>query len=99
MRHDHPPPLFAPPTPARFDGPGITVADAARLTGQMARISELMADGCWRTLGEIEAATGAPQASVSARLRDLRKTRFGGSVVERRRRTAGTWEYRVGGGA
>lgn len=41
-------------------------------------------------------ATGAPEASASARLRDLRRA---GLTVERRRRgdpKAGLWEYRVG---
>lgn len=40
-----------------------------------------------------------PEASVSARLRDLRKPRNGGWQVHRRRRVwhgAGTWEYRLG---
>jgi hypothetical protein len=55
-----------------------------------------MADGRWRTLAEIEAATGDPQASISAQLRHLRKRRFGSSVVERRPRgdrSAGLYEY------
>jgi hypothetical protein len=49
----------------------------------------------WRTLREIEVALGFPQASISARLRDLRKPSFGGFVVKRRRRSSGTWEYQV----
>jgi hypothetical protein len=49
----------------------------------------------WRTLAEIETATGFPQASISARLRDLRKPKFGPYIVERQRRRPGTWEYRV----
>jgi len=53
--------------------------------------------GPWVTLAGIEALTGHPQASISARLRDFRKPRFGGYLVERRRRggKGGTWEYRV----
>lgn len=50
----------------------------------------------WVTRLVIEERYGvAAVASISARLRDLRKPKFGGYVVERRRRTVGTWEYRV----
>lgn len=58
----------------RFDGSDYRPAlDDARLAGQILRIFELMKDGAWRTLGEIAAATGDPQASISAQLRHLRK--------------------------
>ncbi len=72
--------------------------DDGRLTGQIARVFELMRDGYWRTLAEIEAATGDPQASISAQLRHLRKPRFGGHEVEKRsrgERERGLYEYRV----
>ena len=57
-----------------------------------------MRDGAWRTLDEISVAVGAPPASVSARLRDLRKEKFGAHLVERRsrgERGRGLYEYRV----
>lgn len=72
--------------------------DGARISGQRKRVLDLMQDGLWRTLGEISLATGDPQASVSARLRDFRKERFGALNVERRRRgepMCGLWEYRI----
>jgi hypothetical protein len=72
--------------------------DDARLTGQIERVFELMKDGRWRTLGEIETATGDPQASISAQLRHLRKARFGGHDVEKRPRgdrDRGLYEYRL----
>jgi len=50
---------------------------------------------CWLTLVEIESALGYPQASISAQLRHLRKPKFGGYKVEKRRRAGGLWEYRV----
>lgn len=59
-----------------------------------AAVRDFMSDGSWRTLYVIAHFTGAPEASASARLRDLR--RAGYTVV--RRRTAGMrglWEYRV----
>lgn len=73
--------------------------DHARLTGQLQRVADVMRDGRWRTYAEIEAVTGDPPQSISARLRDLRKEKFGGFTVERRirdeARSAGLWEYRV----
>lgn len=69
--------------------------DEARLKAQVIRVKRLMSDGRWRTLGQIEADTGDPQASVSARLRDLRKPKFGGHLVERRYDGHGLWAYRL----
>lgn len=89
--------------PLRFNGPAYDPAlDRDRLSGQIQRIFELVRDGQWRTLSEIAATTGDPEASVSAQLRHLRKPRFGAYVVEKRRRgleTAGLWEYRLLEGA
>jgi hypothetical protein len=55
-----------------------------------------MADGNWRTLGQIAALVGGSEASVSARLRDLRKKRFGGYDIERKHVGDGLWSYRMG---
>ena len=81
-------PVVAPaPTPALLP---------VVLTGQAKRVADAMEDGEWRTLEEIEARTGDGEASISARLRCLRKV---GYQVERRLRanTAGftVHEYRV----
>lgn len=82
---------------ARFDGLDLTAGDCARLEGQMKRVYDLMKDGNFRTLLEIEKLTGDPQASISARLRDYRRLRWGAHIVEKRRKTtnSGTWEYRL----
>lgn len=71
--------------------------DGARLNAQTQRVFDVMRDGAWRTLAQLAAAAGAPEASVSARLRDLRKPRFGGFVVSRRRvpDADGLWQYRL----
>jgi hypothetical protein len=75
--------------------------DGKRLSRQLLAVKTLMWDGRWRTLRMIQTATGFPEASISARLRDLRKPRFGGFIVERQRRldrrckAGGTWEYRL----
>ena len=78
---------------ARYEGP-VNAADCERLEGQTLRIYRLMIDGNWRTLEEIQRATGDPQASVSAQLRHLRKIRFGGNIVDKQRRGS-QWEYRL----
>jgi hypothetical protein len=79
----------------RFDGPDLQPEDHARLTGQIGAISALMSDGLWRKLRVISECTGAPEASVSAQLRNLRKPRFGSHTVERRHLGSGLYEYRL----
>ena len=71
--------------------------DGPRLHRQLATVKAQMAGGRWYSLAELERLTGYPQASISARLRDLRKSRFGGYTVERQRLKdgSGTWFYRV----
>ena len=51
-------------------------------------------DGEWKTLAEIAAKTGIPEACVSANLRHLRKAEFGGYIVEKEWIGEG-WAYRV----
>lgn len=69
--------------------------DGARLGDQMLAVYAVMADGRWRTLADLSSAVGAPEASVSARLRDLRKPRFGGHRVERRYLFKGCFTYQL----
>lgn len=84
------------PCAPHFDGETYEPeADHARLTGQLAGVLDLMRDGRWRTLAEIAEHVDGSEAGVSARLRDLRKARFGGYEVEKRRRTESLWEYRL----
>lgn len=91
-----PPPLEAAPA---FDGETYEEAlDLERLGDQLQAVRRVMLDGRWRTLAELGVAAGCPEASASARLRDLRKKRFGGHAVERRRRgegKRGLFEYRL----
>ena len=80
-----------------FNGPEYVPArDNERLLSQLERIRELMLDHRWRTLMEIRLSTGDPEASISAQLRHLRKTRFGGYKISRRmRQRAGLYEYKL----
>lgn len=85
-------------TPTLFDGITITEDDTApaRLTGQMQRVVAAVADGRWWTLEDLaRAAAPATEAAVSARLRDLRKPKWGSNEVERRLVHRGLYEYRV----
>lgn len=88
-----------PPSPGEFQGETYDARlDRDRLTGQLLLVWNIMSDGRWRTLYEIQQATRATLPAISARLRDLRKERFGSYTVERRQRGAlrGLYEYRVG---
>lgn len=82
---------------ARYEGPVDPKVDFDRLQGQTRAIHDLMIDGVWRTLSEIEQITGYPQASISAQLRHLKKIRFGGHILNKQRRfeDKGTWEYQL----
>ena len=86
------------PTSATFDGETIEPArDHDRLRAQLHRVLNAVSDHEWRTLHQISAITGDPEASVSARLRDLRKDKFGGYTIERRpvKDGNGLFEYRL----
>jgi hypothetical protein len=72
--------------------------DHARLTGALKRIFDLMSDGKYRTLSEIAHATGTPEGSVGAQLRNLKKAPFGSHGVPKRirgNRSGGLWEYKL----
>lgn len=66
--------------------------DGARLGAQYLRVKAFMQDGQWHTLTAICSATGDPQASVSARLRDMRRDGF---KVERVHFDKGVWLYKA----
>ena len=92
--------LFDQPPPgdfdARFDGDDYDDRrDRARLVGQIKRVFDCVKDGQWRTVQQIAEATGDPETSVSAQLRNLRKDRFGGHNVEKRHEGNGLYLYRI----
>ncbi len=98
--------LLTGDAPVHFDGETYDPRlDLPRLTTQLERVRGLMLytrdnDGWW-TLPMLTNAVmrtwgvRASEASVSARIRDLRKDKFGGYTVIHRRRTDGLWEYRL----
>lgn len=75
-----------------FDDPRPTTEDRTRLGRQLEAVRAFMEGRGWQTLAGIREATGFPEASISARLRELRAE---GYVVERRREGRGLWRYRV----
>jgi len=75
-----------------------TPETSQRLGGQLARVLQVVRDGKWRTLSDIRDEMHSPVStqSISARLRDFRKLKFGNYLVERRSTgTEGLHEYRV----
>jgi hypothetical protein len=85
----------------RFDGTTYSPSqDGARMLGELKKVFEYMRGGEWVTLAELESNIGYTSASLSARIRDLRKARFGCHVVVSRprminNRFTGQWEYRL----
>ena len=79
-----------------FDGETFEQSrDGERLQAQLDRVHAYIRDGQWHTLKQIALACRSPESSVSARLRDLRKDKFGGHVIERRYVVRGLFEYRL----
>lgn len=85
------PDLFThrPPLGPRDGKTFIPAKDEKRLNRQAQAVWDYMIGGDWHTLAEISRATGEPEASVSARLRDFRKARFGAHKIERSRPDSG----------
>lgn len=79
-----------------FDGKTYdTARDGERLSTLFQHVRDIMLDGRWHTIGELAHRTGGSETSVSARIRDLRKQRFGAFEIERDYRGHGIWAYRV----
>jgi hypothetical protein len=84
-------------TKAEFDGVTYDSRyDYERLASQLVRVrSMLLAEPYWHTLPELLERVGGSATGISARIRDLRKEKFGGHTVETRRVSGGSWEYRI----
>jgi len=62
---------------------------------QLHKVKEYMEGNDWVTLSELSSATGAPEASASAAIRDLRKKKFGFRTVSRRYDGNGLYAYKL----
>lgn len=71
-----------------------TARDRIRVAHQRADVMKAMSDGNWHTLRELARDLGHPEASISARLRELRSY---GRIIEKQRARAdsGLWLYRM----
>ncbi len=69
--------------------------DHARLTSMLERVQSVLSNGRWYTLRELSQLANGSEASISARLRDLRKPRFGSHKVDKKREHSGLWRYRL----
>jgi len=79
-----------------FDGETIIPdEDNPRLGRQIERVFKAIKDGAWNSLASISKRTDSPESSVSARLRDLRKFKFGSHTIERKRHETGLHLYRL----
>lgn len=88
--------LYNHPPSVAFDGTTYEAEhDHKRLRGQLERVFVLMQDARWRTLAQISGEIGGSEASISARLRDLRKEQYGGHGIERERVSGGLFRYRM----
>jgi len=69
-----------------FDGATYVPSfDHTRLSNQLSRVYGVLSDGKWITLSQLSIKANCPEASASSRLRDLRKDKFGGHTVHRKR--------------
>jgi hypothetical protein len=90
------PDMFHKPYEPHFNGSDyVAKRDWTRLTTQLGKVYAHMSDGRWHTLPEVSRCTGAPEASVSAQLRHLRKERFGGHTIEKKYTENGFYHYRL----
>lgn len=78
----------------KFDGETyVAKNDKDRLKAQLERVRALVLTGRKWTLKQLTSFAGGSEAGVSARLRDLRKPRFGGYRIDRTRTKDGLHFY------
>jgi len=75
--------------------------DGKRLKSQLEAVRYVMSDGRWRTIPEIHRELSvlgfyATETSISSRIRDLRKSKFGAfKVFSQPTDRQGLWAYKV----
>lgn len=88
---------WTPPAPPPIGGESYDPArDGKRLGKQLLAVYSVMKSGAWFTPFELEVACGGNWASLSARLRDIRKPEFFAPCnVERESLGGGLFRYRL----
>ncbi len=79
-------------------GPDITPIELAKMTGARKQVFDIMIDGEWRHLQQIQDKMFdfAPEQSIGIYLRSFREPKYGGYKVEKRKLSpARVFEYRV----
>lgn len=79
----------------------MTPANPAKLHSDVAAVKRALRKKTWMTLREIQIELNdrlvyIELQTVSARVRDLRKAKYGSHIVDRRYVGQGVWEYRLG---
>lgn len=69
--------------------------DGSRLRVQLEAVKAIMLRTGWITLADLAEQANAPESSVSARIRDLRKSQFGGYTIDKEYVSRGLWRYRM----
>jgi hypothetical protein len=81
----------------RFDsGIVLTEKEQNGLTDQLDNIFNVLSDGLWHTVAEVAGIFGYQHTSVDAQFRNLRKEKFGGWNVARKK-IGGVSHYRIEG--
>ncbi len=70
-------------------------APTVALTGAGKRVFDFMSDYEWHFLDEISRAAMCSPTGASARIRDLRKARYGNHCVECRQVSVSVFQYRL----
>lgn len=85
-----------------FDGNTYdTARDFKRLSGQLEAVAHVLSNHEWTPLPELVAKVRmrvgghVTDSGVTARVRDLRKVKFGGHIIAARSKGGGVWEYRL----
>lgn len=82
---------WVPPSPPDFHGATYDPArDGIRLNRQLKLVHDVLCDGKRRTLREIAHEAGCPEASASARFRDLKRLGF---PMDKENLGGGLWVY------
>ena len=82
--------------PTLFDGPTYNEPrDKTRLKRQLDSVRSCLLSGGWWTLAQLSGKAHGSTQSVSARVRDLKKLKFGAYTIDKRHVGDGVWEYRM----
>jgi len=67
-------------------GPEITEEEQKKMSGARLQVFSVMRDGEWRTLEYLRDVVGSPTQSIAIYLRSFREKKYGGYVVNKRKR-------------